>query len=203
MSTAPSCPRRRASTGAWGAFLSPTLNSYVSLYTGMTPPTPSDSHVSIGRTRMIALPPASPRRFEADRIGPYTATSSMPIASALDLTPPPTASRTLTSCRGNSACLPPPERASKLLAPMWLRCDRHRSRLLSFWVTSLLGTDVNPCTPQHQIRPPKRLRTAPHGPLDGLAQSPKIACSYVAAMPGQPARPDSRRSLNGGAVDQR
>ena len=25
---APSCPRRRASTGAWGAFLSPTLNSY-------------------------------------------------------------------------------------------------------------------------------------------------------------------------------
>ena len=90
------------------------------LFTGMTPPMPQRSPCRQWKTSMTALPPASPR-LEADGAGSRH-------SHQLDAECQHSGSRTPTACRGGSACLTRPERASELLAPMRPRCDRHRPR---------------------------------------------------------------------------
>ena len=95
---------------------------------------------SCSRIALVGVRPGT------DCTGPDSASRTTPVANAQDSTTRPRHSRrhtpphTLGSCRRDSACLTRLSQTSKLLAPMWLRCDRHRPRLPSSWATSLLGT---------------------------------------------------------------
>ena len=82
---------------------------------------------------MITLPPASPRRFEATHRSRHSRRIDADCQRPESRTTAPTMSRTPTSHRGDLTCLTPLSQTSKLLAPMWLRCGRHRPRLPSFW----------------------------------------------------------------------
>ena len=93
----------------------------------------------------------------------------------------------LGSCKGDSACLTPPERASDLLAPMWLRCDRHRSRSPRFLVTSLLGT---PWNPPRQNRRLLLWRSRPQIPYPHVAT---LSQAHPATDPGESGQPPTRR----------